>query len=176
LIRRLFLLIPLLWVLGLAWFVLAMPGPAPGVRTDGAIVLTGGAGRVARGVEVLRKDWSPALLVSGVDRSVRRPEFQQANRVPGRLMTCCITLGQDAVNTVSNADEAADWIRARNFRTVRLITSNWHMRRARLELEAVIGDEASIVADGVPEAPTLRRIIREYHKYLVRRFWVLAGQ
>ncbi len=175
-IRRLFLLCPLLWVLGLALFVVAMPGPAPGVRTDGAIVLTGGRGRVSRGVDVLEHGWTRKLLVSGVDPSVKRDEFALANKVPSRWLACCITLGQKATNTVSNADEAATWIRAREMRTVRLITSSWHMRRARLELQAVIGDEASIVTDGVPDTPSLGRIITEYHKYLLRRFSVLIGK
>ncbi len=157
-------------------FVVTMPGPAPGVRTDGAIVLTGGKGRVSRGVRVLENGWTKRLLVSGVDPSVKRGEFAQANGVPGRWLACCITLGQKATNTVSNADEAADWIRSRDMRTIRLITSNWHMRRARLELEAELGDDASIVTDGVPDAPSLKRIVREYHKYLLRRFSVLIGK
>jgi uncharacterized SAM-binding protein YcdF (DUF218 family) len=176
LIRRIFLSVLLLWVLGLAWFALALPGPAGSERTDGIVVLTGGKGRFARGVEVLKKDYSRRLLVSGVDRSVRKDEFIVAQRVSPKLFACCIELGKQATNTVSNAEEAAEWLSLNKFRSVRLITSDWHMRRARLELEDALGGRATVLADGVRSTPGFSVIMVEYHKYLLRRFSLLIGQ
>lgn len=175
-IRRLLVTAVLLWVLGLAWFAIALPGPVEGVRTDGVVVLTGGKGRVQRGVKVLERGWSRNLLVSGVDKTVRPGEFVAANRISPRLLKCCIELGKQATNTVSNADETVDWVRRNKFRSIRLITSDWHMRRARLELDKALNGQASIVADGVPTAPSLNTILLEYNKYLLRRVSVLLGQ
>jgi uncharacterized SAM-binding protein YcdF (DUF218 family) len=175
LIRRIFLLIVLLWLLGLAWFTLALPGPGDAVRTDGVVVLTGGTGRLARGLEVLEKRWSRKLLVSGVDQIVRPGEFAAINKVPENLIKCCIELGKRATDTVSNADETAAWIARNNFRSVRLITSDWHMRRARLELETELDGKASIVSDAVRTTPSLRLIVVEYHKFLLRRISTLLG-
>jgi uncharacterized SAM-binding protein YcdF (DUF218 family) len=175
LIRRIILLLLLLWILGLAWFAVALPGPAGSIHTDGAVVLTGGKGRLARGIDVVQQGWSRHLLVSGVDRMVKPAEFLAANHVPSALLTCCIELGKQATNTVSNADETASWIRRNHYRSVRLITTDWHMRRARLELDDALRGDASIVTDGVPSAPGLGVIILEYHKYIIRRVSLLFG-
>lgn len=163
-------------MLGLAWFALALPGPAGSERTDGVLVLTGGKGRFARGVEVLKKGYSRRLLVSGVDRSVRKGDFILAQRVSPQLFACCIELGKQATNTVSNAEEAADWLTRNKFRSVRLITTDWHMRRARLELEDALAGRATILADGVRSTPSFSVMMVEYHKYLLRRFSLLIGQ
>jgi uncharacterized SAM-binding protein YcdF (DUF218 family) len=175
LIRRAFVTLLLLWSLGLAWFTIALPGPKDGVRTDGVVVLTGGTGRLARGINVLEKGWSRKMLVSGVDKAVRPAEFLEINHVPASLLKCCIELGKRATDTVSNADETANWVRRNNLRTIRLITSDWHMRRAKLELEQELSGETSIVPDGVRTAPSLRTILLEYHKFLLRRFSILFG-
>ncbi len=172
---RFTMLIMLGWALGLAWFAVALPGPSGDVKTDGIVVLTGGAGRLARGVKVLNQGYSRAMLVSGVDRSVRPGEFQLANAVAPALLRCCIQLGKQATDTVSNARETADWAKLKGYRSIRLVTSDWHMRRARLELEQVLDPGISIVADGVPTTPSLDTILLEYHKYLLRRVSILLG-
>jgi uncharacterized SAM-binding protein YcdF (DUF218 family) len=163
-------------MLGLAWFGLTLPAPAASERTDGVVVLTGGKGRFARGVDVLKKGYSKRLLVSGVDRSVRKEDFIAVQKVPPALFDCCIELGKQATNTVSNAEEAAQWIARNKFRSVRLITTDWHMRRARLELEDALDGKATILADGVRSAPSFTVMMVEYHKYLLRRFSLLIGQ
>ncbi len=174
-IRRLILTVLLLWLLGLAWFALTLPGPKDDVRTDAIVVLTGGKGRVARGLAVLEKGWSKKMLVSGVDKSVKPGEFVAINKGSAALLRCCITLGKRATDTVSNGQETAHWVRANHYRSIRLITSDWHMRRARLELDAALHGDASIVSDGVATAPPLRVILLEYHKFLLRRLTLLMG-
>jgi uncharacterized SAM-binding protein YcdF (DUF218 family) len=177
--RRALVRIPLalltLWVLGLAWFAVALPGPSDDVKTDGIVVLTGGAGRLARGVQVLNQGHSRMMLVSGVDRSVRPGEFQLANSVAPALLRCCIELGKQATDTVSNAREAAEWVRRHKHRSIRLVTSDWHIRRARLELEQVLDSGVSIVADGVPTTPSLDTILLEYNKFLLREVSIFLG-
>lgn len=175
-IRRILLLVPLCWALGLAWFAIALPGPADGVRTDGVVVLTGGTGRVQRGISVLQQGWSRNMLVSGVDPVVRPGEFVAINHVSPALLKCCIELGKRATNTASNADETVSWIRRNHYRTVRLITSDWHMRRARLELDDALQGDASIVVDGVRTAPTFGTILLEYNKFLLRRLSIFFGR
>src|SRR3546814_6329336 len=74
------------------------------------------------------------MLISGVDRDVRPRELAVAYNAPEKLFDCCITLGHEAIDTRSNAIETAHWIEKRGYRTVSLITTDWHMRRARFEL------------------------------------------
>ncbi len=167
-IRRIFSFFVLGWVLGFVWFAVALPGAAADVRTDGVVVLTGGEGRIARGLEVLRQGWAPRMLVSGVDREVRPREFLVEHKVPRRLMACCVTLGFESVDTRSNAREVAKWIAAHRVASVRLVTSDWHMRRAALEISRQVPREVTLVRDGVPSHPSLRILLLEYNKWLAR--------
>ena len=74
-------LVVLAWALGFVLFAVTLPQPAGEQRTDAVVVLTGGAGRIERGLEVLKRGWARELLVSGVDRSVKPHEFAIEYRV-----------------------------------------------------------------------------------------------
>lgn len=167
-VKRIVSLLLIAWLLGFAWFAALLPQPLEGGKTDAAIVLTGGEGRVARGLAVLRKGWTGKLLVSGVDREVRPREFVAAYGIAPRQMACCVTLGFESVDTRSNALEAARWIARNKFRSVRLITTDWHMRRAAFELGRVSPKGVKVVADAVPSQPSLETLFLEYHKLLAR--------
>jgi uncharacterized SAM-binding protein YcdF (DUF218 family) len=133
-IRRFVSLLLLAWLAGFVWFAIELPQPHAAATSDAVVVLTGGGGRIGRGLEALDKGWAGRLLVSGVDREVRESEFQAEFKISPARMACCVTLGFESVDTRSNAREAADWIAANEFRSVRLVTTDWHMRRAAMEL------------------------------------------
>jgi uncharacterized SAM-binding protein YcdF (DUF218 family) len=114
------------------------------------------------------------VLVSGVDSEVRRREFAAEYKVPRRTMACCVTLERTSVDTRSNAREAAEWIAANKARSVRLVTSDWHMRRAAWELEQAV-PEVEIVRDAVRTKPSLRILFVEYHKLIARRIAHAVG-
>jgi uncharacterized SAM-binding protein YcdF (DUF218 family) len=163
------------WLLGLAWFVVSLPQPSGKTRTDGVIVLTGGAGRIERGISVLKDGLAQRMLVSGVDPAVRPIELAEVQHVPVRLVNCCIDLGKQAIDTRSNGIEAAQWAKSRKFNSVRLVTTDWHMPRARFELARAMGDEVKIVPDAVESAPTLTVLFREYNKLLARYVAAVFG-
>lgn len=166
----------LLWFIGFLLFALFLPRPATdGLTTDGIVVMTGGRGRVERGLEMLAEKRAKRLLVSGADRRVRPHELAAQFHAPEALVDCCVDLGHESVDTRSNATEAADWISRKRYRTIRLVTSDWHMRRARFDLEAIAGDRIEIIADAVPTQPSLVDLLREYNKYLLRRVAALVG-
>ncbi|MGE4323928.1 MAG: YdcF family protein [Sphingobium sp.] len=164
------------WMLGFAWFAIFLPRPLDGRATDAIVVLTGGAGRIDRGLVLLSDGAAKRMLISGVDRAVRPTELAAQYKVSERLFACCITLGREAIDTRSNAIETAHWLERRNYRTVRLVTTDWHMRRAALELrQALPASRISLVYDAVPSRPSLTILVREYSKYLVRRAAALIG-
>lgn len=168
-LSRLAALLVLTWAGGFLWFALALPEPAPAhIRTDAIVVLTGGPGRLARGITLLEAARAKRLLVSGVDPSVRPAELAVALHAPTPLFDCCIDLGREAADTRGNAEETAAWVRAHRYRSVRLVTSAYHMARAKLELEAQLGDGVVIVADPVPLELPADRLVREYSKYALR--------
>ena len=175
LFRRIASLLLLGWALGFLWFAMMLPQPAGDTRTDVVVVLTGGKGRIDRGLEALDRGWSKRLLVSGVDREVKPHEFALEYKVGTTRMACCITLGFEAVDTRSNALETARWLAREKAATVRLVTSDWHMRRAAMELRRAAPAGVTIVEDAVPSQPSLKALFLEYHKLIARRLARAVG-
>ena len=163
----------LIWALGFIGFAFWLPQPAksdvPEARTDAVVVPTGGAGRIARGLEVLQAGLAQKLLVSGVDPEVTASEFAEQFNVPAQQMACCITLGFEAFDTRSNASEIAQWIARNNIASLRLVTTDWHMARAAGELGNVLPKEVVVVRDAVPSSPSLPGLFLEYHKLIASR-------
>ena len=161
----------LLYVLGFVFFAVTLGRPAPPDTpvTDAAVVLTGGAGRIEHAVDVMRAGKARRLLVAGADPLVTKTDM--ANRLHGSqaLLKCCVDLGSESVDTRSNAEEAQRWLSAHHFRSLRLITSDWHMRRARYEFSKVLGSRYQLVTDGVRTDPSFLLLFGEYNKYLLRR-------
>jgi uncharacterized SAM-binding protein YcdF (DUF218 family) len=173
-IARLGSLLVLLYALGFVLFAFSLgkPAPANASPTDAVVVLTGGPGRIEHAMEVLRDHEAKRLLVAGADPSVTKGDI--ARRVGGsrRLLQCCVDLGSESVDTRSNAEEAGRWITKHGFRSIRLITSDWHMRRARYEFEKVLGSKYRLENDAIRTEPSFLTLFGEYNKYVLRRLAV----
>ncbi len=164
----------LLYVLGYAFFAVALPEPGDDRQTDAIVVLTGGAGRLERGLDLLERGRAERMLVSGVERTVRPSELAARYRKPQSLFDCCIDLGREAVDTRSNAEETANWIKRHKVKSVRLVTTDWHMPRARFEL-ARKTEGLDVFADAIQSSPRFRTLFLEYNKYVLRQAAVLVG-
>jgi uncharacterized SAM-binding protein YcdF (DUF218 family) len=166
-ILRLVSAVVLGWLLGFVWFAGDLPQPVPAsVKTDVIVVPTGGGGRIERGLAMLRARAAPKLFVSGVDRQVKPREFAAQYHVAPEEMECCVVLGFAALDTRGNALETASWIGSGHYRSLRLVTSDWHMRRSAGELEEVLPAKVEVVEDAVPTRPSLAMLFLEYHKLL----------
>jgi len=173
-IGRLLGLLALGWCLGFAAFMLLLPRPLDRNTTEAIVVPTGGSGRIERGVRVLRAGEARRMLVTGVGAGVRPADLARGYRIAPSLMAR-IDLGPEAVDTRSNAEETAAWVRAHGYRSVRLVTSDWHVPRARMELAAALGPRVVILGDGVPGEPRLATLVNEYNKLLLRRLALWLG-
>ena len=174
-IQRFISLLLLVWVLGFAWFALLLPLPAEPQKTDAIAVLTGAAGRIDRALDRLEAGDAARLLISGVDRDVTPHELAAEYHRSEALFDCCVALDFEATDTRSNAREIANWIALRNYKSVRLVTTDWHMRRAYLELKHVLDADVAVVPDAVRSQPSFRDLFREYHKYLIGRAGGVLG-
>ncbi|MEO8724077.1 MAG: YdcF family protein [Sphingobium sp.] len=174
-IARLFAFVAMLWVLGFAWFTLLLPQPLDGRTTDAIVVLTGGAGRIDRGLQLMKDGAAKRMFISGVERSVKPRELAERYGASKHLFDCCITLGHEAIDTRSNGIETAHWLDKRGYDTVRLITTDWHMRRAAFELRQALPGDIVLVYDAVPGNPGLMVLFKEYNKYLLRRAAAVIG-
>lgn len=173
---RLVAFVPLLWALGFAAFVILLPGPADiKIRTDAIVVPTGGPGRIARGTAVLEAGSAKRMFISGADRSTSAASIARVGALDRRVFACCVDIGHEASNTRANAEETLEWLKGRKAKSLRLVTTDWHMPRARFELERVIGRDVRVVADGVESDADLNVLVREYNKFLLRRIAALGG-
>lgn len=165
-IRRIVSALLLVWLIGFAWFAVALPQPVPDGATDAVVVPTGGAGRIERGLAVLDQGQAERMFVTGVDREVKPAEFAAQFGVDDARMECCVTLGFAAVDTRGNAAEAAQWIGDSDVGSIRLVTTDWHMRRAHLDLSRELPDDVTVLEDAVASEPSLRTLFLEYHKLI----------
>lgn len=178
-----FLVLLLIWTAGLFAFAgriqASTPAAAP-QRADGIVVLTGlGAReRMAAGVALLSDNYGRRVLVSGVNRELTREDIRNATTAVRRLYDCCVDLGFSALDTVGNARETADWTRAMRFRSLIVVTADYHMPRAMLELKAVL-EPQGVALQPYPVATSAlnakrwwrsaggaRLLVVEYCKYL----------
>ena len=57
---------------------------------------------------------------------------------------------------------------------LRLVTTDWHMRRAAGELDRTLPGHVTVVRDAVPSHPDLGTLFLEYHKLIASRAAGLA--
>jgi uncharacterized SAM-binding protein YcdF (DUF218 family) len=134
--------------------------------------------RIAAAVQLLAERKGRRVLVSGVNRDVSREQLRTASGTVRRLYDCCVDLGFTAADTVGNARETAEWARAMRYQRLTIVTSDYHMPRAMLELRAVLRPPGFILQSYA--APTaalktrhwwrspgaVRLMVVEYSKYL----------
>jgi uncharacterized SAM-binding protein YcdF (DUF218 family) len=143
---------------------------------DGIVVLTGAASRIPDGIELLAAEHAKRLLITGVHRATSASEIARLTPFYKKYFSCCIDLDRSALNTFGNALEARRWARERNFNSLIVVTSNWHMPRAMVELEHQLPDVRLIpfpvISKMVKTEPwwqnveTARFLFAEYLKYL----------
>jgi uncharacterized SAM-binding protein YcdF (DUF218 family) len=165
----------LLYILGYAAFAVLLPKAGDERLTDGIVVLTGGAKRLERGLDLMQREKAKRMLVSGVERTVRPVELANRYGAKPALFECCIDLGREAVDTRSNAEETARWVERHKLKSVRLVTTDWHMPRADFELSRQLGGEVDVYSDAVQSNPRFAQLFTEYNKYLLRRAAVIVG-
>jgi uncharacterized SAM-binding protein YcdF (DUF218 family) len=148
----------------------------PARNADGIVVLTGGSSRVSDAMELLAGGYGKRLLISGVHPTNAASDISRSLPDNQQLLRCCVDLDRSAVNTRSNAAETRRWAKERGFKSLIVVTSNYHMPRAIVELSHAMPDIAlipfSVVGDKWREEPwwtsgaTLRLLLSEYAKYV----------
>jgi uncharacterized SAM-binding protein YcdF (DUF218 family) len=148
----------------------------PAGTADGIVVLTGGSSRVSDAMELLAGGYGKRLLISGVHPTNAASDISRSLSDNQSLLSCCVDLDRSAVNTRSNAAETRRWAHERGFKSLIVVTSNYHMPRAILELSHAMPDiqliPFAVVGDKWRDEPwwtsgaTLRLLLSEYAKYL----------
>jgi uncharacterized SAM-binding protein YcdF (DUF218 family) len=148
----------------------------PARTADGIVVLTGGSSRVSDAMELLANGYGRRLLISGVHPASGANDISRSLTDNQSLLNCCVDLDRSAVNTRSNAAETRRWANERGFKSLIVVTSNYHMPRAIVELSHAMPDITlipfAVVGDKWREEPwwsngaTVRLVLSEYAKYV----------
>ncbi len=125
----------------------------PQQRTDGIVVLTGGAERVATGLRLLREELGRWMLISGVHRDTMLEDLASGGELGALAQR--VELGRAATSTRGNAAEVAEWARTYRLRSIRVVTAGYHMPRAMLELRRALPGVQLLAWPVVP--PRLRQ-------------------
>jgi len=173
---------------GLVWFAEDIADAVEDTETptDAIVVLTGGRLRLEAGLELLAGGKAKKLFISGVNQRVDRDELLRSLRPVPENTACCIVIGHTADNTFGNARETADWMHEEGYRSLRLVTGWYHMRRSLLEFERAM-PRVRIIPHPVfahhvdPErwwnwhgAPLL--VLGEYDKFLASLAWPVLSR
>ena len=130
-----------IFVLGFVLFVRSIDGKnanSIAEPADGIVALTGGELRIAQALKLLAQGKGRRLLITGVHPATNRRVLKEIAPKHGPLFECCIDIDHGARNTIGNAKAARDWATAKDFRSVIVVTSSYHMPRSLVELRRAL--------------------------------------
>jgi uncharacterized SAM-binding protein YcdF (DUF218 family) len=169
----------LLLTAGFFWFVAQIQTKEMTIEkdADGIVVLTGAAARIPDAIELLAAKHGKRLLITGVHRATSAKEIARLTPLYAKYFSCCVDLDRSALNTFGNALETKRWARERNFNSLIVVTSNWHMLRAIAEVQHQLPDVTLIAFPVISKMAktepwwqsleTVRLLFAEYLKYLL---------
>jgi uncharacterized SAM-binding protein YcdF (DUF218 family) len=174
-------MIVVLWAVGLWAFSVRVDQstpPADPAPADGVVALTGSSNaRITAAMKLLEDGKATRMLVSGVNPEASRADIKDVAKATRRYYDCCVDLGFQATDTVGNARETQGWMRAKGFKSLIVVTSDFHMPRAMLELHEALPDAKltpyPVKTDDLDSSrwwrsgDGARRMMVEYCKYLV---------
>lgn len=166
------------FVIGYFWFVSQIPGREVQLdgKADGIVVLTGAPARIPDAIGLLAAQRGQRLLITGVYRNTRSREIARLTPLYNKFFACCIDLDRNALNTYGNAIQARRWAHEHQFKSLIVVTSNWHLPRAMVEIEHQLPDlkliPYPVISEKLKNEPwwssfdTARFLFAEYVKYL----------
>jgi uncharacterized SAM-binding protein YcdF (DUF218 family) len=155
--------------------------PDPPQEAQAVAVLTGlpSNARIVTAVQLADSLQLP-LLISGVHVDTSAADIAQISGVAVGDIECCVTLGRAAATTEGNGAEVSDWARKNNVTRIILVTSEFHMDRALVELRRAMPEgrfipHAVTTAEVRPrdwyrDPPTARRLLEEWMKFRIAAF------
>ena len=170
-------------------FVLTLPrAPKTIPNVDGIVVTTGGQARVEAGLQLLRQEIAPHLLLTGVGEGITKQMIASSlnlSEADKEVLACCVDLEFQALDTPGNAIATKSWAERHQIKTYLLVTSDYHMPRAMLEFTKQMPDH--IIISYPITAPylaqkawyddwqSLRLYSREFLKYMIRCLTIQLG-
>lgn len=106
----------------------------PAHAADGIAVLTGGVARIDEAMKLLAKGKAKRVLITGVNHATTKDQLKRMASQGDQYFACCVDIDKEALNTIDNATETAQWVALHQYGSIIVVTSNYHMPRALAEL------------------------------------------
>ncbi len=110
---------------------------------DAIVVLTGGNGRTEAGLELLRQGRSGVLILSGVNANSNVDSIFPNDDLT-ELERLSIVLEKHSKSTIQNAVEVSDIVEQRRYRSIILLTSSYHIKRAEYIFDTVLPGDVDL--------------------------------
>ncbi|MFZ4859202.1 MAG: YdcF family protein [Desulfuromonadaceae bacterium] len=153
------------------------------LKADAIVVLAGGKGRVDEGVRLFRESRAAFLFLIGVDPSVRKSDLYRPRH--GDPPSDNVVLEKLSRNTVENSIFGRDLIVRSGARSILLITSRYHLKRASLLFRNSLPKNITIIPYPVDSVNlkeswwnhggSFQLLFQEFYKYcMLRMFFIFA--
>lgn len=118
-------------------------------EADCAVVLTGGAGRVKEGLDLLVRKQVQRVIVAGVNPKVTMRDLYPQLALYPDVNPEDIVLERYSETTYGNAQQALAIVEALHCRDILLVTSYLHMRRSYQTFLATFPEDIKIIPYGI---------------------------
>jgi uncharacterized SAM-binding protein YcdF (DUF218 family) len=188
--QRVLTLVAVVFAMGLVLFGMAVQepeasGPAA-ASADALVVFTGDDARIATAMRLLATKVGSRLLISGVNTRTSKAALRSLAPGHAELFECCVDLGHWAQDTIGNAEETRAWANIHHFRSLIVITSDYHMPRSLTELRRVLPGVAlvpyPVVSSGFQaeqwwrDPQSTRLLVSEYMKFIPAAFRLIGAR
>ncbi len=113
-------------------------------RVDAVVVLSGGLGRVEEGLKLLKAGKGEYLIISGVDKDSDIKSIFFLHDPVDFVDNKRIILEKSSSSTFENARDVKKIVDRRGFKSIILITSAYHIKRARFIFFKVLPEDVKI--------------------------------
>ena len=138
---------------------------------DSIVVLTGDKFRISKGMETLSNGTGKKLLLSGVNKNIKLTNIKNEFPKYKKFFDCCVDIESISSNTFENSRETFLWLEKNKYNSVLIVSSDYHMPRAKLEFERFLSTENIYyqpVASNIDvnTVGKIKKLFLEYIKYM----------
>lgn len=125
-----------------------LPLQDPLEKADVIIAVSGGdtSGRTKHAIDLYKEEWAPKLIFSGAakdPKSASNAKVMMSMAVGQGIDPKAILIDEQSRDTKENAEKTRELVGDK--KTVILVTSDYHQRRAYKEFQRVLGEDVKII-------------------------------
>lgn len=143
---------------------------------DAIVAVSGGdtTARTEHAITLYKNKWAPLLIFSGAAQDKSGPSNALAMRqiaIDAGVPASVILIEENSANTQQNAANTNQLLASKKIKSIILVTSGYHQRRASLEFHRILDDTVSI-----QNSPTYDKDWSWYWWITPRGWWLAGGE